>query len=105
MAEHRVNQKKFTPLGQVLDRVVQQYRPQSDQALARVWDVWHAAVGDIIAENAQPAAFKKDILLVHVSSSAWLHHLHFMEKELIAKINQALGESRVRLLKFKIGPC
>ena len=104
MSRRRVNRKTFAPLGQVLDKVVHQYRPQMDQALIQVWDVWHAAVGNIVAENAQPAAFKKDILLVHVSNSTWLHHLRFMEKELIKKINQSLGSVRVRRLKFKIGP-
>lgn len=101
----RVNRKNFASLGQVLDRVVHQYRPQLDPALVQVWDVWNAAVGEIVSENAQPAAFKKDILLVHVSNSTWLHHLRFMEKEIVQNINQALGAKRVRTLKFKIGPC
>jgi predicted nucleic acid-binding Zn ribbon protein len=105
MTDRRYNRQKFTPLGQVIDKVVHQYRPQMDQSLIQVWDIWQSAVGDIVAENAQPAAFKKDILLVHVSNSTWLHHLRFMEKELILKINQALGGTRVRMLKFKIGPC
>jgi predicted nucleic acid-binding Zn ribbon protein len=105
MADRRVNRKNFAPLGQVIDKVVHQYRPQMDQTLIKVWDVWHAAVGDIVAENAQPAAFKRDILLVHVSNSTWLHHLRFMEKELIDNINRSLGETQVRTLKFKIGPC
>lgn len=105
MTQRRRNRKNFAPLGQVLDKVVHQYRPQADHALIQVWDVWQAAVGDIIADNAQPAAFKRDILLIHVSSSTWLHHLRFMEKELIAKINHSLGAKRVRALTFKIGPC
>lgn len=105
MTKRRLNRKNFAPLGQVLDKVVHQYRPQTDHALIQVWDVWQRAVGDIIAENAQPAAFKRDILLIHVSSSTWLHHLRFMEKELLMKINQSLGAERVRALKFKIGPC
>lgn len=103
--KRRRNRKNFAPIGEVLDKVVHQYRPQMDQALIQVWDVWHAAVGDIIAENAQPAAFKKDILLVHVSNSTWLHHLRFLENELLSKINQSLGAERVRSIKFKIGPC
>ena len=101
----RVNQKNFISIGQVIDKVVHQYRPQMDESMIQVWDVWQSAVGDIVAENAQPAAFKKDLLLVHVSNSTWLHHLRFMEKELIQKINQALGCQRVRALKLKIGPC
>lgn len=103
--KQRTNRKNFVPIGQVINKVVHQYRPQMDEALIKVWDIWPSAVGDIVAENAQPAAYKQDILLVYVSSSTWLHHLRFMEKEIVNKINQALGSERVRALKFKVGPC
>ena len=104
MGERRFNSKNFVGIGSVLDKVLQQYRPKSDQALLRVWDVWEAAVGDAIAANARPAAFKGSILLVHVSNSSWLHHLRFMEKELVRKVNQALGADRVTAIQLKIGP-
>ena len=104
MGERRFNSKNFVGIGSVLDKVLQQYRPKSDQALLRVWDVWEAAAGAAIAANARPAAFKGSILLVHVSNSSWLHHLRFMEKELVCRINQALGANHVATIQLKIGP-
>jgi predicted nucleic acid-binding Zn ribbon protein len=104
MTQRRFNSKHFTDLGAVLDKVLHQYRPKSDQALLKVWDIWEDAVGSAMAANARPAAFKGSILLVHVSNSSWLHHLRFMEKELIAKINQALGTENVNTIRLKIGP-
>ena len=102
--QRRFNSKKFTELGAVLEKVLQQYRPKQDQALLRVWDIWEKAVDSAMAANARPAAFKGSILLVHVSNSIWLHHLRFMEKELIARINQALGAESVHTIRLKIGP-
>jgi predicted nucleic acid-binding Zn ribbon protein len=104
MAGKRFNTKHFTKIGSVLDKVLHQYRPKSDQALCKVWDVWDVAVGPGIAANARPAAFKGDILLVHVSNSSWLHHLRFFEHELVANVNKALGAERIKIIQLKIGP-
>ncbi|MFC1813872.1 DUF721 domain-containing protein [Thermodesulfobacteriota bacterium] len=63
-----------------------------------------AVVGKAIAENARPAAFKGKMLLVHVTSSTWIHELQFLKKDIIRKVNNALGEEQVEEIKFKIGP-
>ena len=104
MNDKRGNRKAFTPLGVVIDKVLRQHRPATQQSLIEVWDVWETAVGPAIAGNARPAAFKGNLLLIHVANSTWLHHLHFLEKELIAKLGQALGDERVQAIKLKIGP-
>jgi predicted nucleic acid-binding Zn ribbon protein len=57
----------------------------------------------VIAQNAKPAAFKGKILIVHVSSSTWVHQLQFLKKEMIAKLNNAFGNALIDDLKFKIG--
>ena len=90
-------------IGHILPRVFQSCRGHSDQALLRVWDLWDAAVGGVIAADAQPEAFKGKILIVRVSSSTWIHHLQFLKKDIIVKINHALGQDLVEEIKFKIG--
>ena len=72
--------------------------------MTAVWDIWAPTVGPVLAENAQPAAFKGRLLLVHVSSSVWLHQLQFMKLELIEKVNAACGKKLVEDITFKIGP-
>lgn len=103
MPERRRNRKNFIQIGEVIDKVLHQYRPINDQALMQVWEVWEEAVGTAIAQNAKPSAFKGDLLLVTVSSSAWLHQMRFMEQELINEINKAMGTQRLRGMKFKVG--
>ena len=104
VSKKRTSCSTFVPIGSVLNTVIGQYRPMADTALIRVWDIWEEAVGSDVAGYARPAAFKDCILLVHVSNSTWLHHLRFMEKELLANINGALGGVYVKTLQFKIGP-
>ena len=72
--------------------------------MTAVWDRWDQAVGPDIARNAQPAAFKGELLLVHVSNSVWLHQLQFLKADLITRINTACGSQLVARMTFKIGP-
>lgn len=104
MMERKKRKAGFVHIGRLIDDVLKTYRRESDNELIQVWQVWDGAVGDIIAQNAKPAAFKGRILLVHATSSTWIHQLHFLKKEMIVKLNQALGKSLIDDLKFKIGP-
>ncbi|MFH2220507.1 MAG: DUF721 domain-containing protein [Pseudomonadota bacterium] len=98
------NKKAFAQIGSVVDEVLNQYRRESDFGLTEVWRLWDGAVGDAIAKNARPAAFKGKLLLVHVTSSAWIHQLQFLKKDILRKVNEALGKELVEEIKFKIGP-
>jgi len=95
---------KFEHIGSILSDVLKTYRRESDADLVQVWQVWDKVVGDVIALNARPAAFKGKLLLVHVSSSTWIHQLQFLKTEMMVKLNQTLGKAVINDLKFKIGP-
>ena len=88
----------------VLDGVLRSCRSDDDVDMIHVWRLWKSAVGDVIAENTRPAAFKGRLLLVHAVSSAYIHQLQFLKAELIARLNEALGREVVGDIKFKIGP-
>jgi predicted nucleic acid-binding Zn ribbon protein len=90
-------------LGTVLPNLMKSIRSGSDAQLVRVWELWDGAVGETIAKNARPAAFKGKLLLVEVSSSTWMHQLQFLKADIIAKINDAFGQDAVNEIKFKIG--
>ena len=94
----------FAHIGAVIDDVLRTYRREADGQLIQVWRLWEGVVGAPIADNARPAAFKGRILLVHVTSSAWIHQLQFLKKDIIAKLNQSLGKALIDDLKLKIGP-
>ena len=104
MAAEKKKTDSIESLGSVIEKIMQSGIRKQDTPLLQVWELWDKAVGEIIAENARPAAFKGKILLVHVNSSPWLHQLSFLKKDILARINRELGQDLVDEIKFKIGP-
>jgi predicted nucleic acid-binding Zn ribbon protein len=94
---------KCEPISAIIGNVLQTCQGGEGRNARVVWRFWDRVVGETLARNAQPEAFKQRILLVHVSSSAWLQELHFMKNELIERINQAAGDRVVDDIQFKIG--
>ena len=94
---------EFVHIGSILGDVLKKYRREMDVELLQVWQVWDNIVGEVIAQNTKPAAFKGPILLVHVTNSIWIHQLQFLKKEMIERLNRALGKPLIEDLKFKIG--
>lgn len=103
MAEKSRKRDGFVHIGEILEQALRGCR-QADGELVRIWDLWGAVVGDAVAENTRPAAFKGKLLIVHVSSSAWVHQLQFLKQDMIRKVNAALGQALVEEIKFRIGP-
>ncbi len=103
MATERRNDKGFYPIGEILKSVLPAARRDQDTDLARIWGLWDEVVGRVVAENAQPEAFKGKLLLVRVGSSPWAQQLSFMKREIIAKVNEALGRELVEEIRFKVG--
>ena len=103
MEKKRQPNNTFTPIGQVLDSILDQCRSETAGGILNLVHVWEKAVGPPISDNAKPFAVKGSLLLVHVSSSAWLHQLRFLKIELLEKLNHSLKNERIEDIKFKIG--
>jgi len=97
-------QSDFVQIGNVIDGVLKSFRSEPDYGLTKIWRLWDEAVGETIASNARPAAFKGKLLIVHVISPTWIHQLQFLKNDLMSKLNDALGKPLVEEIKFKIGP-
>lgn len=95
--------EKPVHISAVLSKVLNRLRPETEEGMLRIWRVWDHIVGEEIAQNARPAAFKGTILLVQVTSPVWIHHLQFQRKELICRLNEDLGKTIVTDIKFKVG--
>ena len=95
---------KFVHIGSIVGDVLKTYRREMDVELVQVWQIWDSIVGEVIAQNARPAAFRGKVLLIHVTSSTWIHQLQFLKGDMIEQLNMAFGKPVIEDLKFKIGP-
>ncbi len=104
MTDPKKKTADLTPIKGILTQVLNECRGSFQQDPDLLWQIWDRAVGATIAGNAQPAAFQKLLLIVHVSSSAWPQELFFQKSVLIARINAAAGREILEDIRFKIGP-
>ncbi|MBF0468183.1 MAG: DUF721 domain-containing protein [Desulfamplus sp.] len=93
---------KMTHVGDILESALKNFRPSGDTGMTRIWDLWHVSVGETIAREAKPGAFKDGILIVNVSSSVWMQQLTFLKQDIVAKLNQILECEMVKEIRFKI---
>jgi hypothetical protein len=69
----------------------------------RVWEVWEAVVGEALARKAYPTTIRNGTLFVMVSNSVLIQELQFTKATLRDRLNQKLGASVVRDIRFVIG--
>ena len=96
--------RSFVHIGSVLRDMLKNSRLETDTSLIKVWDIWQEAVGEVIAANTRPAAFKGTLLIVNATSYSWLQQLRFLKPEILQKVNHVLGNVSVKDIKFKVGP-
>lgn len=69
--------------------------------LARVQGVWEAVAGAAIAAAAQPTAERAGVLTVSCESSVWAQELTLMQRDLVARLNAALGGEPILELRCR----
>ena len=104
MTRKNPNPDDAVHIGKILGGVLKSCRSDAGAELLEVWRLWDRAVGETIARNTRPAAFKGRLLLVYANSSVWIHQLQYLKADLIEKLNTELGRELVSDIKFKIGP-
>jgi predicted nucleic acid-binding Zn ribbon protein len=90
------------PLSHAVAALADRLAPQT--TLAEVQRVWPAAVGDVIAAQAEPTGEREGVLTVTCSSSVWAQELDLMGPDLVGRINAALGADSVRSLRCSARP-
>jgi len=91
-------------IASVLDGLVRRCREKADFDLTLLWEIWPAVVDGATAANTSPAAFKGSVLVIHVTSPVWRHHLQFEKQKIIDAVNTALKRRAVTRIKVVVGP-
>ena len=94
----------FEHIGAILPRTLKAMKTEKIDTFIAICSLWEEIVGADLSDQTRPAAYKEPTLIVHVSSSAWIHHLQFSKQSMISQINEMLKKTAVTDIKFKIGP-
>ncbi len=103
MAEKRKKMHRPAPINALLSGVFQGEPLQERLKEGKIWLVWDAAVGEQIANRAQPASIRNGVLTVVVASSPWMQQLNFLKTGIREKLNSAIGEELVKEIYLKAG--
>jgi predicted nucleic acid-binding Zn ribbon protein len=90
-------------LGEAITRFLRRHGHAERVQQTAVLDDWSAAVGPQIARVAQARAVTADgILIVAVSTNAWMAELSLHEREFVARLNDGLDRPRVRRIRWHL---
>jgi predicted nucleic acid-binding Zn ribbon protein len=62
---------------------------------------WESVVGEKIAKTTRAMRILKGVLFVQVKTSVWRNELTLRKKEILNKLNNAIGADVVRDIKFQ----
>ncbi len=96
--------RPFEHISAILPRAMKAIHPDKIDTFIAICSLWDDIVGQSVSEHVRPAAYKEPVLIVHVNSSSWIHHLQFTKQEMIENINKMLKKTAVTDIKCKIGP-
>jgi predicted nucleic acid-binding Zn ribbon protein len=71
--------------------------------LSRVQRVWEQAAGQAVARVCRPTAERDGTVTVTCSEAVWAQELDLMGSEVLARVNEALGEPLVKQLRCRTG--
>jgi predicted nucleic acid-binding Zn ribbon protein len=84
--------------GGALRRVLERTAPKT--LLAGVQSEWEQACGPRVAAEAQPVSEREGVITVTCRSATWAQELDMMQDELRGRLNAALGDDRLKGLRF-----
>lgn len=99
-SEHRGEPQ---PLGDALERVISDRGWGAQVSVHLLMGRWAELVGDSVAEHSTPEAYHDKVLVVRTTSTAWASQLRLMAPQIVAKMNEVLGQGTVRRVHV-IGP-
>jgi len=91
------------PLAESLVSVIESLGLAPGLEDARLFEDWEATVGPEIARVARPHRLDGSVLIVHVTSSAWMTELSMRRNDILARVNVRRKRRKVSQLVLRIG--
>lgn len=92
-------------LGAAINRLITERGWEAPAAVGGVMGRWPQLVGPEVAQHCEPQKYDEDarVLTVQCDSTAWATQLRLLAPQLVARLNEDLGQGTVRLIKV-LGP-
>lgn len=92
-----------TALGEALEDVISARGWGTEVNVQLLLGRWADLVGPAVAEHSRPEAFRDGVVVVRTSSTIWAAQLRLMAPQLLARMNETLGDGTITLVKV-LGP-
>ena len=89
-------------VGESIERVAGRLGAPPVAALKTVFGDWREAVGEAVADHAEPVSLTDGVLVVAVEQPGWATQLKLLAPELIERINSRAGEGTVTSLEVRV---
>ncbi len=91
-------------VGDTVDRVLRGLGAPSVDTFTRVFERWEDVVGPAIASRAKPLSLDDGCLVLAVHDGGWASQIRWMQRELLATLDERLGEGVVTSLEVRVRP-
>ena len=100
-SEDRTKSRSAEELGSVINKIVSDSDIGKKIKKFNIFNHWPDIVGSDIGNKTKPEKLLRQTLYISVTSSTWANELSLMSGQLIKKINDFVGETVVKELRFK----
>jgi len=100
---HRSGRNALRPIAESLRDALKASGLDADVERAQVLELWPRVVGSQIAGVTQARLIAEDgTMVIGVKTHGWMQELSMMERSLIAKLNDATGDDRVKKIRWEL---
>jgi predicted nucleic acid-binding Zn ribbon protein len=96
---HKAPEQIGAAMQPILDRIDR----EGHFAIVRLVKAWPEIVGEAIARRTEIVSLKFHTALVKVSGAMWIQELNLMKSQILARVQERLGDDAVRELRFVQG--
>ena len=89
------------PLGDLVRAVRVESTPETP--LAATQAVWVDALGERIANHAEPVRERDGVVTVACDAATWAQELDLLQNDLLERLNRALSGVQIERLRFVVG--
>jgi predicted nucleic acid-binding Zn ribbon protein len=93
---HKAPEQIGAAMQPILDRIDH----EGHFAIVRLVKTWPEIVGETIARRTEIVSLKFHTAVVKVSGAMWIQELNLMKLQILARIQERLGDDAVRELRF-----